>query len=74
MSANLWDDHAAKEHFASLADALIDAGWRLRDAFPANRSINLRIVRLEDSLLQFEESVNVLWHAISNAEMPSPIV
>ena len=72
MSANPRNVQAAKEQFASLADQLIDAGWMLRDALPESSPINARIVALEDSLLQFEESVTALWRAISNAEMPSP--
>jgi hypothetical protein len=57
-----------------LADELIDAGWLLRNSLPEDCPIDARAVALEDSLLQFEESVNALWHAISNAEMPSSIV
>jgi hypothetical protein len=74
MSANPRNVQAAKEQFASLADQLIDAGWMLRDALPESSPINARIVALEDSLLQFEESVTALWRTISNAEMPSPML
>jgi hypothetical protein len=74
MSASPWNDHAAKEQFASLADSLIDAGWTLRDAVPDTDPIDGRVVALEDSLLGLEEAITSLWKGISNAEMPSPIV